>query len=403
MFPTLYLDTARLGQMSPAAQRTLHDFARFAGEAGGSIHLEDLLWRGTQSLPSGFCDRYPGLSEWQGVSALKESLCHLARMPAGTQVLLAARSAQLMKLAATLLCRPCRNILITDLGWSPYHEILVRECRRTNRKATLIGLSDQIFRGDIDDDDVTSLIAEAYQRNRCDGLFLTAVNNLGIRLPVRKIVRTIEKSAELRFVALDGAQDIGHTGPDSGIDCADLYLAGAHKWLGAYVPLGMAFYHQLRSRGMVDAVLRDSLANRLIDDPLLRFVERLQGDIQETVNLSAFFSAQGAVNDASRPNALPGALLPDRLKNAETTSSAALTLDWQPQMPHSSLRSGILLLQAGPAKTRSLSPKLLRSQFHKSGIELTAYEQGLVRLSLPASKLELAELDWLRAALQNVA
>jgi hypothetical protein len=305
-----------------------------------------------------------------------------------------------MKLAATLLCRPCRNILITDLGWPPYHEILARECRRTNRKTTLVRLSDQIFRAEVNDDDVAGLIAEAYQRNHCDGLFLTAVNNLGVRLPVRKVVRAIEASAEVRFVALDGAQDLGHTGPDLGVDCADLYLAGAHKWLGAYVPLGMAFYRQLRSSGMVEAVLRDCLVHGLIDDPLLKFAEQVHGGIEETVNLSPFFSARGAVNDAT---ASPETVLPNRLQNAETVASAAEALDWHPQMPQPSLRSGILLLEARRAKPRSLSPELLRCQFHNSGIELTAYERGLVRLSMPADRLEPAALDWLLTALQNVA
>lgn len=403
MSPSLYLDAARLGQMSPAAQRTLQDFARFAGEFGASIHLEDLLWRGSEALPQAVGDRFPGLVAWHGVPALKASLCRLGRMPAETRVLLASRSAQLMKLAATLLCRPCRNVLVTDLGWPPYHEILARECRRANRRTTLVRLGDLVLRGEVNDDDVASRIAEAYQRNRCDGLFLTAVSNLGVRLPVRKAVRAIEASSEVRFVVVDGAQDLGHTGPDLGADYADLYLAGAHKWLGACVPLGMAFYHQLRSRGMVDGVLRDGITHGLIDDPLLRFVERLQGGIEETVNLSPIFSAQGAVSDASLPGASPEALLPSRLQNAEAASNAAAALDWLPQMPHPSLRSGILLLQAKSIKARSFSSERMRLHFHRFGIALTAYEQGLVRLSMPVAKFEVAELEWMRAALHKVA
>lgn len=72
-------------------------------------------------------------------------------------------------------------------------------------------------------------------------------------------------------------------------------------------------------------------------------------------------------------------------------------------MPHPSLRSGILLLQARPGKARYLSADALRSHFHKSGIEMTAYEQGLARLSMPAVILDLGELELMRAALQNVA
>lgn len=79
---------------------------------------------------------------------------------------------------------------------------------------------------------------------------------------------------------------------------------------------------------MVDAVLRDSLIHGLIDDPLLRFVERSQGGIEETVNLTPFFSAQGAVNDASLPSASPEVLLPERLQNVEVVTNLAAALDW---------------------------------------------------------------------------
>jgi len=145
------------------------------------------------------------------------------------------------------------------------------------------------------------------------------------------------------------------------------------------------------------------LVHGLIDDPLLKFAEHIQGGIEETVNLSPFFSAGGAVNDASRTTASPEAVLTNRLQNAETVANAAEAFDWQPQMPQPSLRSGILLLEARRAKPRSLSPELLRCHFHNSGIELTAYEHGLDRLAMPADKLEPAALDWLFMALQNVA
>lgn len=403
MSPWLYLDTARLGRMSPGAQQSLHDFSRFAGDLGGSIHFDDLLWQGVDALPSSVRAEYPGLADWRGVAALKDSLRKCVQMPVRARVLFASRSAQLMKLAATLLCRPCRNILVTDLGWQPYHNILAKECQRTNRRMTLVRLRDRILSDNMDAGDVAAWLSEVYRKNGCDGLFLTAVSNHGIRLPIKQIAETIEKSSEVRFVALDGAQDIGHTEPPHAAEFADFYLAGTHKWLGSHVPLGIAFYCPARSWGPVDAILHDTLANGLIDDPLLKYAANASDQIGETVNFSPVFAAHGAVGDAAAAAAESDAPFAVRLRNVDAVAEAASSAGWHPRLPHSSLRGGILLLQTRPGKARSLSPEALRSKFHRFGISLTAYEQGVARLSMPAVALDPTQLDWLRAAFQDVA
>ena len=182
MSPWLYLDTARLGRMSPGAQTSLHDFSRFAGNLGASVHFEDLLWHGADQLPSSIRSAYPGLADWRGIAALKDSLRNYVQLPSQARVLFASRSAQLMKLAATLLCRPCRNILVTDLGWQPYHDLLARECQRTNRRMTLASLRDRLVSDQMDANDVAEWLSETYRKNGCDGLFLPVVSNLGIRL-----------------------------------------------------------------------------------------------------------------------------------------------------------------------------------------------------------------------------
>jgi hypothetical protein len=105
--------------MSPAAQRAHEDFARLAGEAGAAIQVEDLLKDGFEALHPNLRERLPGLSTWQGVESLKRSLRQLAQLDRNLPLLVAARSAELMRLSAILLCLPCRNILVTDLGWSP--------------------------------------------------------------------------------------------------------------------------------------------------------------------------------------------------------------------------------------------------------------------------------------------
>ncbi len=123
----LYLDTARLGRMSPRAQHAHIDFARMAGDEGGSLLFDTFLRAGARTWPAEAQARYPGLDCWGGVAALKESLRMLAGSSPDLPVLLANRSAQLMRLAARLLFHPCNNVLVTDTGWPCYQDVLAAE------------------------------------------------------------------------------------------------------------------------------------------------------------------------------------------------------------------------------------------------------------------------------------
>ena len=60
----LYLDTARLGQMSPRARRASVDFARFASECGGSLYFSDFLSDGySENLKE-----FEQLRGWKGIA-----------------------------------------------------------------------------------------------------------------------------------------------------------------------------------------------------------------------------------------------------------------------------------------------------------------------------------------------
>lgn len=304
MTPSLYLDTARLGQMCSTAQRAQRDFTGLAGDVAGAIRFDRFLRHGFDALAPTTQTRYAGLADWNGIKSLKNAICRLAKLDARLPVLMANRSAQLMKLAAILLCRPCENILITDLGWPGYHQILHRECRRAGRRTTSVDLFDDLLNAQIDEHEVVTRVSKAYAKNRCDGIFFPAVSNTGLRLPVQQICREIERQSDVRFAVIDGAQDFCHVQTDLRDDCCDLYLAGCHKWLGAYQPLGLAFYGRRRSQGLIETVLAESLESADLDDPMLSFVEQHcrhdSGQIHgETINLSSLFSCQAAVSEAS--------------------------------------------------------------------------------------------------------
>ncbi|MCA9134729.1 MAG: hypothetical protein KDA45_16290, partial [Planctomycetales bacterium] len=125
----LYLDTARLGLMTPSAQQTQHDFAQLAGDPHGLLYFREFLQAGVSAWPDCLQQRYPRLKPWRGTQGLEHDLRELCGAEASTKVLLSSRSATLWDLASRGLARQCRRILTVDLLWSPYRRLLVEACR----------------------------------------------------------------------------------------------------------------------------------------------------------------------------------------------------------------------------------------------------------------------------------
>lgn len=403
----LYLDTARLGRMSLQAQQAHMDFTRLAGEEGGSLFYERFLREGADDWSPSIRCAFPGLTCWRGLAALKEDLRTLTGADADLPVLMVNRSSQLMSFAARLLFQRCRNVLVTDLGWPPYRQILEREALRSGRKVTSVALTPLISDPQMTADAVIRFIREAYQQSGCDGLFLTAVSHLGVQLPVEGIVRSIEATREVRFAAVDGAQDFCHTFGDLRTGACDLYLAGSHKWLRGFHPMGLGFYGRRSSKGLIETLLNHLIATRELDDPLLRFTTQLEtaaldGE-SETVNLIPLFTCQGAVSDALQEDSLTLGGLRARKQNAIQAAEWAQASGWHPLLPAAPFQTGILLLQAERKQLSELTPQELRHRFALEGVALTAYEAGVVRLSMLDSAWKVPDKDVLHSALSSVA
>jgi len=403
----LYLDTARLGLMSPTAQRAHREFARFAGEEGCPLYFEEFLRRGFQTRPDFFAAHYPGLCCWLGIAELKQELRRLTGSPFDLPVLLANRSAQLMKLAARLLFLPCENVLVTDLGWPAYRAILEAERKRTPRQVTELAVREAILRNGADEDAIVSLFCSEFRRSECDGLFLTAVSHEGVRLPVERIVTELEAKAEVRFVVIDGAQAFCHTATDLRHGAFDLYVAGSHKWLEAYHPLGLAFYGKMRSRQLIETIREKMLRCGDLDDPLLRFTEQLESEhldgCTETVNIASLLSCAGAVQDANKRGRALDEAFQIQLNNAHSVAEAADGLKWQPAQPTEPFQSGILILESRRYTIRNAPASVVREAFQREGLAVTSYDGGALRLSMPRNPLAAAELNRIRMALQHVS
>src|SRR5262245_55596945 len=124
----LYLDTARLGLMSPSAQLAARDFARLAGEGVSTLYFQKLL-RGCTNGKCPPCDLV-GLAGWTGIGGIRERLRQLMRLPASAPVVLTSRTASLMRWATRQLWQRCQRVLVPDTAWLPYLRILREERER---------------------------------------------------------------------------------------------------------------------------------------------------------------------------------------------------------------------------------------------------------------------------------
>ena len=401
MLEPLYLDTARLGRMSPMACRASIEFARFSSEHGCTLYFSEFLQEGFPAWSRSLQERYPGLASWQGVGELGQRLKRLAQARDDSQIALASRSATLMRFAARLLSGPCRNVLLTDLTWPAYERTLERERKTAKCRMTRVKLRRSILQDRFPEEQVIDRIVQCYVERDCDGLFLPLVDNMGVNLPVRTIVERIRDVAELRFVVIDGAQAIGQVPLDLAGDYCDLFLAGCHKWLRAFTPLGIGYFGHPHSVEYIQHSLARWLRSGDIDDPLLAFTrELLSGDAQpfgETVSVSPLITCDAATQDAlATPNDPTGVF-----DSRQRVIDFARLQGWRCVSPPYEMQSKIVLFDHGDRRIAECSPEELRRQFCAKGVALTAYSGGMLRVSLPESAMSQAQSATLQAAFAN--
>ena len=400
---TLYLDTARLGRISPKAQQTHLEFVRLAAEEPSSLYFEEFLHSGFSAWPNRYQRRFPALSRWPGIAGLKKKLMRLAGGPDWNRVLIASRSAELMRLAARVLCKTCRSVFTTDFSWPTYHSILQHETKRSGNHVHVARLRRSVLRERMSPDEFVAEVVQAFAEGNCDGLFLPAVDNLGIRLPVRDIVTAIRREYELRFVVVDAAQAFAHVPLNDCLSVADFTIAGCHKWLRGYFPLGLGFYGQPMTRGFIDHTASDMLRTAAVDDGLLRFCRQLTDahldGYSETVNLGPLFSCSGATIDTAVSADSTEESLACQSANAELVQDLARGGDWRPVVPDRAFRTGILLLEQRDRAAEIATGEDVRRCLQKRGVIATGYDGGLARLSMPKRPFRGPELRLLRKAL----
>ncbi len=366
--------------MTPAAQKAQLDFVRLVAEEPSSLYFEDFLRDGYHAWPTRYQQRFPGLASWTGIRGLKHSLRSLADAPIGGKTVLASRSLSLLSVGASCMFRVCRNVLTTDLSWPTYQQVILNRAARTSNLVEVLPIRQRILRAGWAGKDIAIAIAETFVRQGCDGLFLPAVDHLGIRLPIAEIVQRIQAVAELRFVVIDAAQAFCHIPLVETFAHADFVVAGCHKWMGAYLPLGVGFYGQRRSCDLLDWRLQTS---RRTKDPLTHFVEQLDGGPlagqSETVSLPSLFAAAGAVTDQRTC----------RDSRGETSAEIAELLSSAPQpkavwnlLPIApELQTRIAIMERNRFREISVPADEARRDWLAAGCIVTGYDGGLARLA----------------------
>ena len=402
MLNPIYLDTARLGQTSPTALAAQFDFVRLTAEEPSSLYFEKFLQHGSRAWTKYRYTQFSGLHGWSGIAGLKHKLADIAGFPASSHVLLSGQSTPLVELAAHMLCRQCCRILTTDLSWPAWQATIECIARRSHIPVVTIPIRDAILKERASVEDVVRLIRERFCHESCDGLFLPAVDNLGILMPVRAIVRSIRERTDLRFCVVDGAQAIGHVPASISDQDCDLFLAGCHKWIGAYQPLRLAIAPNRRTQPVIVETFRSLMRNGELRDSLLSFTEQLDSGtldgISETTNLTPLFAARGAARVFPR-NASRWGLFRQQLQNARMVRSLASQAGWLTPEPHEGFLTGIVIIQSADSEVRALQPDALRRHLHDEGIIATTYANGLVRLSMPARGFRQDEVQLIARAL----
>jgi hypothetical protein len=154
--------------------------------------------------------------------------------------------------------------------------------------------------------------------------------------------------------------------------------------------MGVGFIGHPSSAGYIRDALRRWTDQGRINDPLLSFVDELESGranrFGETVAISPMILANGATLDALSSNHDVNSTNFDN--NCNLVLSAATAAKWSKMGAQSDFASHIKLFQSSSAEVRSQSPDTLRQRFHASGVAVTAYRDGVVRISIPDSQLD---------------
>ena len=225
---------------------------------------------------------------------------------------------------------------------------------------------------------------------------------MGIRLPIAEIVDRLRANHEVRFVVVDAAQALGHTDLSQVASAADFIVAGTHKWVGGYIPLGVGLATNPKSPQWIANFLNSAVDAKSGDDSLMHMLHAIDNGrdtrFPETVNLGGLFAGYGAWMATPSPRSA----LPIRISNADCVAFIAEYNGWNALRPDESLRTGSLILQSTDPQTRKRDGDSLRDSFAEAGIVLSTYGKGIIRMAMPDQLLTTEQFLFIQSAFIQV-
>lgn len=376
----LYLDTARLGLVSPSAKRALIAAMEFNQVFGAGAYFDELLMSGTGSIAR--ANEFEGLDTWPGIEAFAVDIRETLFGSNQGDLVFASKTSSLMSLAAKLLFGRCSRVLVTDLNWQPYDAVLQAEASKKNAQISKVEIKQQIFNQSLSVDAVIEKIALTFVAERCDGIFLPAVCDWGIALPVAQILERIRRHREIRFSLLDTAQAINHVDLQWVQGNVDFSFGGTHKWLRSYEPMAIGHFSKPSSRTFIRDTISRYLADNPLADPLLRITQANAPQKSETVNLCPLFAAAGALKDSktTQPET-------NRIQARSAVVDALGSTNWKIPSTDANFQSQILVIKN--SKFENVDPRRIRNMLSCLGIATSAYAGGICRVSVPESMTQL--------------
>ena len=389
--------------MCESARRAEHDFARLVSRLGSPLYWDRFLTQGFQSLSARLRRQLRDLDCWRGFNQFLNDLAGFVKQPDDCTTLVFSQSRNMIRLAAEFLTQNSKRILATDLEWPPYLRMLRTVAQHNSCELVIVPLSEAVFKNNLDARQVTHRVLHSSKYSGCDGVFLSDITHLGVRMPLGHIIPKLKENRIKTVV--DGAQAINHRPVNvSKLGC-DLYLAGTQKWFQAYHPLRFAIVGTPRSDSVVRSTSDFLFDNEIISDPLSCFCEELAGHTSqsfgETVNVLPLITAAGALAEIQRKTQIAERTWKIRKRNARVFAKFVSGGTLMPQLPHASLQSGISLL----TKTSAKSPQNetnVRDFLQSYEIVASGFPNGTLRFSMPDFYFPFRYLSRVHRALNSL-
>lgn len=375
----LFLDTARMGQPSRNAIRAVMGLSHYWAANGLSAEFDRFLHEGFDNYRS---QQYPTLANWRGVSELKTCLLRCAGLGTNWKTLLANRSSKLFELPLGILQRRRRRVMCFESLWPRYRELLSKRVDTVVFEDTKVAHESKLV----------EKVLDLFKSTHCQALALPAITHLGRTFPYAEIINHLRTQNQIDLVIVDGAQEFGHM-PIQDIGNVPLfYVTCTQKWIRSGQTAGVAFVSpQVDWQETIEAVDQT-------DDPLLQFVcgSDAKEYYGETVAVTPLISCRAAIEGVG----------PDSIKSNHeirrfNRQNLAVVLTIRQDHAYEQASSGMLTFLLGHDWPKPL--ETLRSTFLDLGIVLSTFPGGLVRLSMPETKLTDDQLYWIEGILNNPA